>query len=253
MKFSEYISSHQVFTTASLMTEMDSPSAAEEQLRLAVRSGTVDRVRRGLLVSNYGRFEGATVDPAAVVAAADPQAILSYHSALEAHGVAHNVGFVCRFRSDRLTSAFAFRGIRYIPSGGLGDTETQTIRTRDGSRRVTTKEQTLVDCLDRPSLSGGVEEAVRSLTAFAYLDFKALLALLDGASASTVARVGWLLSEKADDWHVEREVLDWLEARLGHGPYRLGSSGAGEKGWSSAWKLVLPDSNEEVASWITPS
>ena len=100
MKFSRYIATHHAFTTGALMAEMDSPAAAEEQLRLAVRSGMVERARHGLLVSNYGRFEGVPIDPAEVVAAADPAAVLSYHSALEAHGVAHSAGFVCRFRSD---------------------------------------------------------------------------------------------------------------------------------------------------------
>ncbi|NHM16872.1 hypothetical protein GMI69_09480 [Eggerthellaceae bacterium zg-887] len=100
MKFTEYISTHQVFTTADLLAASDSAAAAEQQLGAAVQSGSVERVRRGLLVSNRGRFEGAAVDPYAVVSAADLDAVLCYHSALEAHGVAHNVSFECRFLSD---------------------------------------------------------------------------------------------------------------------------------------------------------
>lgn len=63
MKFSEYISRHQVFTTSALMGAMDSPSSATEQLRLAIKAGTVECVRRGLLVSNYGRCEDRPLDP----------------------------------------------------------------------------------------------------------------------------------------------------------------------------------------------
>ena len=120
MKFTEYISTHQVFTTSSLMESMDSPSAAEEQLRLAVRTGKVERVRRGLLVSNQGRFEGVPVDPSAVVAALDGDAIVSYHSALELYGVAHNVSFSFQFRSDTTRRAFTFRGVAYEPVGHVG-------------------------------------------------------------------------------------------------------------------------------------
>ena len=142
MKFTEYISTHQVFTTSSLMESMDSPSAAEEQLRLAVRTGKVERVRRGLLVSNQGRFEGVPVDPSAVVAALDGDAIVSYHSALELYGVAHNVSFSFRFRSDTTRRAFTFRGVAYEPVGHVGGVEWRFMRLAGVRTRVTTRYRT---------------------------------------------------------------------------------------------------------------
>jgi predicted transcriptional regulator of viral defense system len=251
MKFSDYISHHQVFTTAELMACCDSPTAAEEQLRLAVRSGYVERVRRGLLVSNYGRFEGAAVDPFAVVMAADGNAVVSYHSACEMHGVAHNVSFACQFRSNRVKTPFTFRGVDYTPCGSVGDTMSKLVRSGDASVRVATREQTIVDCLDRPGLAGGAEEAVRSVSAFAYIDSGALLGIVRKKSPATASRVGWLLSSKVDDWHVADETLDELRSMLGNGPYRLGKPGAEGSGWSRDWNLVLPEPNEEVATWVT--
>lgn len=251
MKFSEYIARHHAFTTSALMTEMDSPSSAEEQLRLAVKSGKVERARHGLLVSNYGRFENAPIDPVELASAADPAAVLSYHSALEAHGVAHNVSFVCQFRSEVIHTGFEFRGIKYLPCGAVGNTASRNVRGDTGGRLVTTREWTVVDCLDRPRLAGGAEEVVRSLTAFVYLDIESLLKLVLQKKPSTVARVGWLLSEKASEWRVSSDTLQVLESRLGGGPYRFGRSGVEGGGWSARWRLVLPTNNEEVASWIT--
>lgn len=251
MKFSDYISHHQVFTTAELMACCDSPTAAEEQLRLAVRSGCVERVRRGLLVSNYGRFEGAAVDPFAVVMAADGDAVVSYHSACEMHGVAHNVSFACQFRSDRVKTPFTFRGVDYVPCGSVGDVASKLVRSGDASVRAATREQTIVDCLDRPGLAGGVEEAVRSVSALAYIDSEALLGIVRGKTPATASRVGWLLSEKADDWHVADELLGELKGMLGNGPYRLGKPSARGSGWSRDWRLVLPEANEEVSTWVT--
>ena len=251
MKFSDYISKHQVFTTAELMENCDSPAAAEEQLRLAIRSGSVERVRRGLLVSNYGRFEGAVVDPFAVVMAADGDAVVSYHSACEAHGVAHNVSFACQFRSDHVKTPFTFKGVDYVPCGAMKDAVSRMVRSDGADIRVATREQTIVDCLDRPGFAGGAEEAVRSVSAFAYIDSEALLGIVRGKSAATASRVGWLLSSKAEDWHVADELLDELKAMLGNGPYRLGRPGSAGAGWSRDWKLVLPEPGEEVATWVT--
>ena len=56
--------------------------------------------RRGLLVPSRRRLEGAPVGQTGVVAAPDAGALVSCRSALEAHGVAHDAGLVCRFRSD---------------------------------------------------------------------------------------------------------------------------------------------------------
>lgn len=253
MKFSEYIAHHQVFTTAELLGACDSPAAAEEQLRRAVRSGAVERVRRGLLVSNYGRYEEADVDPFAVAMAADGEAVISFHSACVAHGIAHEVEFTCRFRSDLVRTPFSHRGISYEPCGPTEGIARRQQRSDTARIRVTTREQTILDCLDRPSLCGGAEEAVRSASAFAYVDEDALLGLVHDRGASTAARVGWLLSEKRGDWHVSDGTLAHLRHMSGGGPWRLGRCRGKAKGWSKEWRLMLPDESDEVRSWITRS
>lgn len=251
MKFLDYVTEHHVFTTSQLFEAMDSEAAAEEQLRLAVQSGGVERVRRGLLVSNRGRFAGTSVDQSDIVSTLDDDAVISYHSALEAYGVAHNTGFVCYFRSDAVRTGFEFRGVSYRPCGPVGRTKMRVMRSSASRYRVATKEQTVVDCLAKPSLAGGIEEAVRSLSAFVYLDAAALVALAVAAGPSIASRVGWLLSEKQDEWHIEEERLSQLEGSLGSGPYRLRSASAESAGWSPRWRLILPESSEEVQSWIT--
>ncbi|MDO5043675.1 MAG: hypothetical protein Q4E22_00025 [Coriobacteriia bacterium] len=251
MKFTDYINKHHVFTTSSLSEALDSKAAAEEQLRLAVKSGAVERVRRGLLVSNRGRYEGVLVDQTELVSALDANAVISYHSALEAYGVAHNLGYVCYFRSDLVHTKFEFRGVSYLPCGPVAGVSSKALRSASGLYLATTKEQTFVDCLEKPNLAGGIEEAVRSLTTFAYLDVNALMSHAVSLGPTMVSRVAWLLSEKKNEWHVSDQDLSFLESQLGPGPYRLLSSGKVSDGWSPRWKLIFPDKNEEVESWIT--
>jgi hypothetical protein len=73
------------------------------------------------------------------------------------------------------------------------------------------------------------------------------------AGPSMASRVGWLLSAKKAEWHVGEESLSLLEGWLGPGPYRLGPASAGSAGWAASWRLVLPEDEEEVMSWITRS
>ena len=59
-----------------------------------------------------------------------------------------------------------------------------------GSVLVTTREQTLFDCLNHPEREGGIEEAVRSLSAVPHLDAERAAALALADSASMAARTG---------------------------------------------------------------
>ena len=250
MKFTEYIHGHHVFAVEDLLAASDSRAAARQQLKDAVSSGSVERVRRGLYVSNSGRFEGAGVDPYEVVAALDAGAVLSYHSALEAHGVAHNIGFECRFRTNAARSPFAFRGMRYIPHPADAGVLSQRARGRAfGSVLVTTREQTLFDCLKHPEWAGGIEEAVRSLSALPYLDSERAAALAVADSASMAARAGWLLEARSEAWRVPGGVIERLRAASAGTVSKLDKRAAATRGWSREWNMRLPESAEEVASW----
>lgn len=249
MRFKEYIASHQAFTTDDLYA-----TAAREtvrtQLRRALAAGDIERVRRGTYVSKTGKFLDEAPDPFLVARTVDPGAIISYHSALVAHGVAHNVGFECSFRSERVRTPFEYGGVRYVPFNTADNPHTQTMHSRFyGNITVTTREQTLADCLSHPSRAGGSEETVRACSAFPYLDVDDLVEILDGASAAVIARTGWLLEAKRQDWGVSDETLSALEGRLGRGPSKLDPSSRENRGWNRRWKLYLPENEEEVLSW----
>lgn len=251
MKFKDYIASHQAFTTEDVYV-IAAREAAHTQLQRAVKSGEVERMRRGVYVSKTGKFTGEAPDPFLVARTADPEAVISYHSALVAHGVAHNVGFECSFRSAKVRSPFEYGGVRYVPYD-LGDSpRTQAMRSKSyGTVSVTTREQTLVDCLTNPGRAGGMEEVVRSCSAFPYLDVDALLGILGSAPVAVVARTGWLLEANQADWGVAEETLLSLEARLGRGPSKLDPKAKENRGWSLRWKLYLPETEEEVLSWTS--
>jgi predicted transcriptional regulator of viral defense system len=116
---------------------------------------------------------------------------------------------------------------------------------------VTTRAQTLVEGLPNPGRAGGVEETVRSCSAFPYLDVDALLEILNSAPVAVVARAGWLLEAKQGDWGVASETLLSLKERLGRGPSKLDPKSQENRGWNRRWKLYLPESEEEVLSWTS--
>ena len=115
---------------------------------------------------------------------------------------------------------------------------------------MTTREQTIVDCLEHPDRSGGVEEALMSLSLFPYVDVGALAHLVSERSASLAARVGWLLERKAGAWRVGTEELRLFEEMAEGGPFRLDKGSGRSLGWSRRWRLCLPAEEEEVERWV---
>ena len=252
MKFRDYIEQTHAFTNQQLAEGCAlSKSSAKTTLRRAVEAGRIERVRRGLYVSKTGRFSVAGVDPFELVAALDDEAIFSFHSALEAHGVAHNIGSTCQFRSVTVKGSFEYSGVTYVPFPVEEGFSAQKLRGKNGLRiAVTTREQTIVDCLNHPERCGGMEEALMSVSLFPYIDADALLDLIAEGSASLAARAGWLLEQKAKDWRISDDVLKELGKLTDGGPYKLDKNSEKSQGWSRRWKLCLPASKEEVRNWV---
>lgn len=251
MKVKEFLQTTPVFTTNDVQKVASSKESAETLLRRAVASGEISRVRRGLYASKTGKFFGEATEPLRVIRALDADAVVSYHTALVVHGLAHSVSFEYSFRTDAVKSAFSFEDVRYVPYAQDASVRSQVNNgTAYGSVLVTTREQTFVDCLSRPARAGGTEEVIRSLTTVPYVNFAELENLLDDASDTLLARCGWLLEQKRDDWHVDEALLSNLESRLGRGPYRFGNSERKSGGWSNRWRLCFPDAIGKVESWI---
>ncbi|MDR1016257.1 MAG: hypothetical protein LBL67_02140 [Coriobacteriales bacterium] len=251
MKFHEYISTHHVFTTEDAKKATPSASSTESLLKRAVGAKKIDRVRRGLYVSKTGKHLDANADPFEIISTLASDAVLSYHAALVAHGVAHNIFSEYCFRTTSVFTPFQYRGVRYRPLPLNKRVRTQTVRGKAfGAAVVTTREQTIVDCLSRPSLCGGIEEVLRSLSTFPYIDFAELHAVSKTASTSAKTRIGWLLEAKQDVWRVDKQTLDTYHSALHSGRVQLDPGTKDKKYRAAAWQLYLPVDEEEVRSWL---
>ncbi|MDO9108767.1 MAG: type IV toxin-antitoxin system AbiEi family antitoxin [Coriobacteriia bacterium] len=212
---------------------------------------------RGVYVSRAGRFNQDEPDPYLVAAAISSDAVMVYHSALELHGLAHSPSRRVQFATTRPTSDFVYRDFEfrlYRPPRNLAPddaVQSTTLVSRPGGVvRVTTRERTLVDCVNHMDRSGGAEEVLRSLSALPYVDASNVLAYLRGLRSTTaIARVGWLLEQRAEDWYVSMDDLAEMRAMLARGPYYL--TATNEAGtWVPSWRLYLPHNADDLMRWV---
>jgi len=257
MSVQSYLEQHHVFSLEEFRAELGEGRTSYNLLTRAVKKGNADRVMRGVYVSRMGQFSEVEPDPYLVAAAVSHDVVMVYHSALELHGLAHSPSRRVQFTSSRLATRFAYRDFEYeryqrpaLPASDEDARSTTLVARPQGVVRVTTRERTLVDCINHADLSGGLEEVSRSLAALPYVDASSVLAYLRVLGSPTaVARTGWLLEQRAKDWYVSSAALDEMRAMLGRGPYYLARSNEAGR-WVPSWRMYLPSDADEIERWV---
>lgn len=253
-----FLESHEVFTRTEFLATVDpevSERTRDANLRNAVLRGQAYRVKRGLYASNVGAYRNRVPTGAVVASRVADDVVLSHHTALEVHGVAHSPLRTVYFTTASRVSDFEVRGYRFrrVAPPAVDDSVRRAfeerVRVGDALLPTTTRERTLVDCLREPRLAGGLEELFRSVGGFVSMSAARAweyAAALD--SPTTVARLGWALELFAEQWEPDATVLDEMRSSLGRGTYRLGASRTSSR-FVSRWRLYVPE-DAAIEEWV---
>ena len=253
VKSLDFFSSHSVFTREdfahALNDDRNASRAVDSSLDRYLRAGRIGRVKRGVFFA-AGPGEMAAnspVDFLLVASRLTPDAVLGYHTALEAHGYAQSVYERLFFLTEHKAKAVTFRGRVFLPVAqprvlqrrDLAHTLTTEVERRGLTCRVTSLERTAVDALDRPDLTGGLEEAWRSLSAIPLLDLRAVLEYVRLRNLATLAaKVGLFLEQHREHFSVPAPMLDELRSLRPRAPHYLDRSARGKL--VASWNLIVP-------------
>jgi predicted transcriptional regulator of viral defense system len=149
-------------------------------------------------------------------------------------------------------ATFHFQGETYKALASRSKALTQTLSTRAfGAVAVTTREQTLVDCMAKTGLTGGAEEVVRSFAGLPYADIEAIVFCLQAYPPSVAARVGWYLEANQERWSVPDGTLAAIEQELPvRASYKLDPTYKNFESYSARWHLSLPALADEIRDWM---
>jgi len=142
-----------------------------------------------------------SVDPYLLAGKITDDAILGYHTSLEAHGRAYSIFRRFTYLTKRsLGRSFQLQGTTYqgvshpkvLRSTGREDLFVE-VQDRSGlDIKVTNLERSMVDVLDRANLSGSWEEIWRSLESIEFLDLDKIVEYVTALeNATTAAKVGF--------------------------------------------------------------
>jgi predicted transcriptional regulator of viral defense system len=252
MGVKEYLEKTSVFTIEDFRKVFPTVTGYNLLCR-AVKSGKAYHISRGLYASNTGRFADVRHDRFGIAAKLAADTVFAFHSALELFGVAHSTTSRVQYFSSKKKNQLIFQDnvFKRYPLPDREELLTQTVRISDlKTVRVTTKEQTLLDCMTYLGRGGGVEEVLRSVSGFPYLDVEIIKSKATSLTSSSIARIGWLLEQKQQTWDVAEKDLDFLQNLLkGTTAHRFVSRKKPNNGWSKRWRLILPASATELSEW----
>jgi predicted transcriptional regulator of viral defense system len=251
-----FFHSHPIFTVPEFADFLDlrgsaNPRTREALLRYYRQQGAILPIRRGVYCSvpRGTAPNECPVDSDLLAAKLASDAVLAYHTALEAHGRSYSIQdrivyLTLKYPTGR---SFKFRGTEYraihpptrLPRNQPG---VQLLDRSGQLVRVTTLERTLVDVLDRTGLSGGWEEVWRSLETIPYLDLDQVVryALLL-ANSTTVARVGFFLDQHRESLMVPESHLEKLRQHRPRNPKYMTGAQSRSGRLDATWNLIVPE------------
>ncbi len=254
MKPLDFFVSHPVFTREEFARAIaegrtGSSRTVDSHLGRYLRAGRIGRVKRGVLFAAAPGKTAANsaVDLLLVASRLAPDTVLGYHTALEAHGYAHSIYERLFFLTQHKAKAVRFRGRLFVPvappqvlqRGHVAHTLTTELERRGLVCRVASLERTTVDALDRPDLTGGLEEAWRSLAAIPMLDLRSVLDYVRLRGIATLAaKVGLFLDRHRDHFSVPAPMLAELRSLRPRAPHYVDRSARGKL--VGAWNLIVP-------------
>ncbi|MDR0621448.1 MAG: transcriptional regulator [Deltaproteobacteria bacterium] len=257
MEIREFLEAKPVFTKRDIDDYLQGAKPDGYLSRVALvarlrRAGRVVMVRRGLFVSVPGgeNPESFRVDHFGVAGTLTSDAVISYRSALEFHGLAGPAqgGFEMIYSAVRPLPQFSFRGLVYrgvkfpksLIRNGLQDLMVVTYNFNQVILRVTSPERSLVDVIDRPDLVGGWSKALELLANLTAVDLDAVIDYTKVlGNSTTAAKVGYYLAGRSVDLGVKRRHLSALSALKPNQPHYLDRSRRRNGRLVSEWNLMV--------------
>ncbi|MEE8423995.1 MAG: type IV toxin-antitoxin system AbiEi family antitoxin, partial [Thermodesulfobacteriota bacterium] len=189
-----------------------------------VEGGKLERIRKGLyaVLSLLDTPEKYAPDKFLIASKIRCDYYLGYHTALEFYGCAYshfNEVYIAIKKKDRF-DPFQYRGFKFRPVF-VQDTSLSVEEKRylGHNVKVSSKERTFIDCLERVRYAGGWEESFKSLQGLGGLDFNSIDKTLSSYNNALLFRKSGFVLELLQDTslfyeHFSDRMLNRLHRKI---------------------------------------
>lgn len=177
-KYLSELHTKKLFNLEDITSLTDNINTGKDLLLNYKKQNLIVQIRRNLYSVTDLATKATVANKFEIGSHVSDSAYISYHSALEYHGIAHQVFFTLYISSETRFNDFEFEDMQYLycKSNISEGIETPPMNSLI---RVTNIERTVIDCLDRIDRAGGLEELIHCLSMINYLDEKKLISYLN--------------------------------------------------------------------------
>lgn len=209
------ITSKVVFAKQDILSFFKTPAACRHWLETAIENHLIERIRRDMYAVIDLTTGNIYANKYLIGSCISESAVISYHSALEFHGLANQVYNTIYVSDSKKFRSFEYDNIIYehIYNSNLEGID----QINYGAiLKVTNKERTIIDSIDRVKYSGGIEEVLYALDAVQNIHEHLLLKVLKQYNNFLLyQKVGYLLSIFKEDLHLTDDFFSQIQSKVG--------------------------------------
>jgi len=240
MKYYEQLLSLGVFTFEDVKGLTGNLKTASSLVTSYIKKGYIVKIKRNLYSAVNLETKATVADKFKIGSSITKDAYISHHSALEFHGVGHQLFFEVYVSSGYQFRDFTFDGLtyRYVASK-IGE-GVNTFKTNRGVR-VTDLERTVIDCLKDIDKAGGLEEVLQCLRLITFLDSEKLKKYLQLYNVQVLfQKAGYLLEHFKEALKLPNGFFDFCRSNLNKSIRYLGDPDDKNLIYNPIWRLYAP-------------
>lgn len=220
-------------------------STAKSLLASGTRNGTLCHIKSNLYAVTDMATGQCSANKFEMASNISETACVSYHSAMEYHGLGHQLFNEISVISESTFRTFEFEGVTYTRRK---PTIAEGVMTpaMNSKVKVTDLERTVIDCIDRIKYAGGLEELLNNLSSVAFVDEAKLMGYLEAyGKASLYQKVGYLLSIYKKQWRLSSGFFRNCKIKVGRSTRYLTEDKVNTI-YDSEWRLCVPENISDM-------
>lgn len=228
-----------VFNFKDLCNLIGNENSAKSLLKNMLQKNYVKKIKYNLYAVCDLEYKNAIPSPYMIGSKIKEDSCISYHSAFEYYGAKNQVFYLIYVSSKKNFEEFEFEGYTYTYINNKYDFGI----INDGKIRVTDKERTVIDCIDKTEFAGGHEELILCLELMRKLDGNKILKYLSKYNSKKLyAKVGFMLELLKSVFGMEEEVIKECKRKSENLKYYFDNETKTAKNkYIKDWNLIVPE------------
>ncbi|MCD8295430.1 MAG: hypothetical protein LUE27_09350 [Clostridia bacterium] len=167
-----------IFTTEDVRASYSSDEETCEAIKELLEGHRIEELKKGLYATVDLMHDDVFASDNEIGAALQEDAYCAYHTAMEFYGLATQVYFVVQMASPKKSFKCTVNDTEYWMYRNTHTEGVVEIMHNSAVVRVTDLERTIVDCIDKYNVAGGMEEVSRALRRIRFCNEEKLLKYL---------------------------------------------------------------------------